>query len=54
MGNKLGKMVKLKNIICILTISLPLFADLPPIYKKDFEQNIITKKLAKFINFCIE
>ena len=32
-------MVKLKNIICILAISLPLFADLPPISKKDFEEN---------------
>jgi len=39
LGNKLGKMVKLKNIICILAISLPLFADLPPISKKDFEEN---------------
>ena len=32
-------MVKLKNIIYFLIISTPLFADLPPIYKKDFEQN---------------
>ena len=32
-------MVKLKNIFYILIISTPLFADLPPIYKKDFEQN---------------
>jgi len=42
MGNKLEKMVKLKNIIYILIISTPLFADLPPIYKKDFEQNSYT------------
>ena len=47
MGNKLGKMVKLKNIICILTISLPLFADLPPIYKKDFEQNSYSLDVEK-------
>ena len=47
MGNKLGKMVKLKNIICILTISLPLFADLPPIYKKDFEQNSFSLDVEK-------
>ena len=47
MGNKLGKMVKLKNIICILTISLPLFADLLPIYKKDFEQNSYSLNVEK-------
>ena len=47
MGNKLGKMVKLKNIICILTISLPLFADLLPIYKKDFEQNSYSLDVEK-------
>ena len=47
MGNKLGKMVKLKNTFYILTLSLPLFADLPPIYKKDFEQNSYSLDVEK-------
>ena len=47
MGNKLGKMVKLKKTIYILTLSLPLFADLPPIYKKDFEQNSYSLDIEK-------
>ena len=47
MGNKLGKMVTLKKTIYILTLSLPLFADLPPIYKKDFEQNSYSLDIEK-------